>query len=142
MSRARAICPTETAECRTFIEWTRLVRFAGAPLFERVVKVPNERGAAGAGIAILESIGMRKGFLDYVIFAPHGRFHGLTLEAKRLRGGRVDVEQIAWCEKLRSWGYHSEICVGAQGLIAASKNYFERSGATAAGVFEDRTIVG
>lgn len=144
--------PSETAECRTFIAWTKLVYFDGAPLFDRVVKIANERGKAGVATAILASIGMREGFPDYVIHVPvlqperadypqmRSRF-GLYLEAKRVSGGTVEPEQIAWRDRLRAWGYHAEICEGATAMIHAVKSYMEFTGARASGKFVDNTTV-
>jgi hypothetical protein len=131
--------PSETSECLTFVAWTKLVTFQGEPLFDRVVKIPNERGKSGVQTAILFSIGMRAGFPDYAIHAPAGRWHGLYLEAKRRRGGSVDPEQLAWQSKLKRWGYHCEICAGAEALIEATRCYFERAGCVADGSWVDRT---
>lgn len=133
--------PSETAECRTFIAWTKLVLFEGEPLFERVVKIPNERGKAGVQTAILTDIGMRAGFPDYDLLTPAGKFHGLYLEAKKVSGGVTDAEQIVWRDKLRRWNYHAEICEGAISLIGAVKSYMDMTGATACGQFVDTTRI-
>jgi hypothetical protein len=133
--------PIETEECRTFVDWTRRVQFAGEPLFERVVKIANERGQRGAQTAILTAIGLRKGFLDYAIHAPYGRIHGLYLEAKRRDGGHVPVEQTDWVTKLRAWGYHAAICAGAEEMIYVTRSYMRISGALDDGVFIDRTVL-
>lgn len=140
--------PSETAECRTFLAWTRLVTFMGESLEVRVVKIPNERGKAGVATAILASIGMRDGFPDYVIHVPviatfvgcHTK-HGLYLEAKRVKGGKVDAEQERWRDRLIGWGYHAEICEGALQMIDAVKRYMAMTGATKAGLFVDNTRV-
>lgn len=137
----RPPAPLETDECRTFIAWTRLVHFMGEPLFERVVKIPNERGKAGAAIAVLESIGLRSGFPDYSILAPAGRWHGLYLEAKRIDGSTIDGNQVAWRDKLLRWGYDAVICEGAAQLIQATKRYFSAAGAYADGSFVDGTSI-
>lgn len=137
---ARTIrAPSETDECRTFIAWTQLVTFQGEPLSQRVVHIPNERGKAGAAVAILTAIGLRRGFPDYAILAPAGRWHGLYLEAKRRRGSLTGADQTAWRIRLNQWGYCSEICDGAIELILATRRYFFLSGATAAGIFIDNT---
>lgn len=147
----RPRAPSETAECRTFIAWTKLVKFKGAPLFDRVVKIPNERGKAGVMTAVLASIGMRDGFPDYVIHAPvivpeyledefHTK-HGLYLEAKRVKGGTIDPEQFAWRDRLLDWGYHAEICEGAVEMIEAVKRYMQLTGATSSHEFIDATRV-
>lgn len=133
--------PSETAECRTFIDWTKLVRFKGEPLYERVVKIANERGKAGASTAILVSIGMRPGFPDYDILAPAGRWHGLYLEAKRVKGGKVEQDQEDWRKKLIRFEYYAEICDGSLELIDAVRRYFHMAGATAVGDFIDHTRI-
>lgn len=131
--------PSETSECYRFIAWTKFVHFHGEPLYERVVKIPNERGKSGVQTAILIGIGMRPGFPDYSIHAPAGKWHGLYLEAKKVRGGTVDPEQIVWRDKLRRWGYHCEICEGADAMIAATRRYFETAGCVTDGSWIDRT---
>lgn len=140
--------PSETAECRTFIAWTKLVTFMGEPLDQRVVKIANERGKAGVATAILASIGMREGFPDYVIHVPViatftscATKHGLYLEAKRVSGGKIDPEQERWRDRLIAWGYHAEICEGALQMIDAVKRYMRMTGATQAGLFVDNTRV-
>lgn len=133
-------CPSETQECMVFIAWTKLVTFQGDRLFERVIKIPNERGKSGVQTAILTGIGMRAGFPDYLIEAPAGRWHGLRLEAKRVRGGKTDADQLAWRQKLTRWGYHAEICHGADELIQATRRYFTEAGCVADGSWIDRTI--
>lgn len=139
--------PLESSECLTFIAWTKLVHFDGELLFERVVKIPNERGKAGAAVAKLVAMGMRRGFPDYVIHAPviaapqWVTRHGLYLEGKRVIGGEIDPEQEAWRRRLIRWGYHAEICAGAVQMIEATRRYMNLTGATAAGRFVDRTRV-
>ncbi|HBY59205.1 MAG TPA: hypothetical protein DEH78_05250, partial [Solibacterales bacterium] len=125
--RPRPSGPLEHAECLLFIDWTRLVRFDGEPLFDRVVKIPNERGAAGPAVARLVAIGLRPGFPDYQILAPVGEYHGLFLEAKRLNGSVAD-EQMQWRDRLLRWGYCASIVEAASGLIGATRHYFAASG--------------
>lgn len=137
--------PLESAECMTFIAWTKLVHFDGEPLFDRVAKIPNERGKAGTAVAKLVAMGMRPGFPDYVVHAPviatpqYVTRHGLYLEGKRVTGGTVEPEQEEWRKRLIRWGYHAEICAGAVQLIEATRRYMSLTGATASGRFIDRT---
>lgn len=137
----RARCPSETAECRRFVDWTRLVTFRGRPLFDRTVKIPNERGMRGVMTAILVSIGMRRGFPDYLLLAPAGKFAGLLLEAKKQFGSEIDPEQERWREDLIEFGYHAEICAGADELIYATQQYFVRTGCEADGSYVNRTRI-
>lgn len=121
--RLRNAVPSENDECKAFVGWTRYVRYQGEPLFERLVKIPNERGKRGAMTAILVGLGMKPGFPDYQLLVPLPPFSGLFLEAKRALGGRVDPEQRAWQARLIRYGYHAEICEGAEQLIDAVRRY-------------------
>jgi hypothetical protein len=136
----------ENQECRTWLDWSKLVSYRGEPLSERIVKIPNERGKAGASIAILIGLGMRPGFQDYLVMAPSvgrsGRLYGgLLLEMKTADGGRVDSDQVKWRDKAIRFGYHAEICSGGIAMIEATKAYFEFIGAVASGAFHDRTRI-
>lgn len=122
MKVPRAIA-TENQECAVFIGWCQLVRVDGEPLFERVVKIPNERSCASVSTAILVRLGMRPGFPDYEVLVPRPPYHALFLEAKRTRGGRIAYEQETWRENLRRWGYWAEICTGGEEMIAATRAY-------------------
>lgn len=133
--------PSETAECRAFVEWTKLVQFRGRPLFDRLVKIPNERGKRGVSTAILASIGMRAGFPDYLLLAPAGKFAGLLLEAKKVDDFTVPPAQETWRDDLIEFGYHAEICAGAENLIYATQQYFVRTGCEADGSYINRTRV-
>lgn len=114
--------PTESQECVLFLDWAALVRFDGEPLIDRIVRIPNER-RPGVMTAVLTKLGMRKGFPDYAVLVPLEPYAGLFLEAKRVRGGRAEPEQLAWREKLRSWGYDAHICEGGQRMIQCTHNY-------------------
>lgn len=121
--KRRSFAPTETDECIAFVEWAKWARYRGRPVYERLVKIPNERGKAGAHIVYLERMGMKKGFPDYVLFLPLAPYAGLVLEAKRRKGGAIAPEQIRWRDDLISFGYHAEICRGADELIDAVRRY-------------------
>lgn len=120
-----------------FCDWTKLVRWQGEPLWNRTIHIPNERGKAGVMTAILVSIGLRRGFPDYLFPCPvFGRTDdqcddektmlaaGLFIEAKRSHGGRVDPDQVMWRDSLIRWGYHAVICAGVDEMIAAARGYF------------------
>lgn len=119
----RARTPSETSECKVWLEWTTYVVYQGEPLRTRIAKVANERPRSVMA-AVLAAIGVSPGFPDYIIAAPCGRFAGLFLEAKRRKDGSVEPEQIAWRDNLLRWGYHAAICQGAHEMIAETKVYF------------------
>jgi hypothetical protein len=129
---------SEFEECLTFVAWSKLVLFAEAPLWDRLAHVPNER-EKGTQRAKLAAIGVKSGYPDYVIDAPFGGWHGLRIEAKREKGGKIDTDQIEYRDRLIRWNYYAAICEGHREMVDAVRTYMRESGATAAGVFIDNT---
>lgn len=56
--------------------------------------------------------GTRKGVADVCLPAPRRGFHGLWIEMKRLRGGRLEPEQRAFGEAMLRQGYLFKVCNG------------------------------
>ena len=54
--------------------------------------------------AVLKETGYKKGFPDVFIYEPRGGHHGLSIELKREKGGRVSASQKEWKERLRRVG--------------------------------------
>ena len=68
--------------------------------------------------------GYVKGFPDLFIYEPRGEFHGLAIEMKRVKGSKIEPEQIEWQEQLRNRGYASYICKGKDEAIKVIDEYF------------------
>ena len=68
--------------------------------------------------------GYVKGFPDLFIYEPRGEFHGLAIEMKRVKGSKIEPEQIEWQEQLRNRGYASYICKGKDEAIKIIDEYF------------------
>lgn len=93
--------PTEYDEQSALIEWADLA----------ACKHPELRwlhaSQNGAHMHIATAIkqrksGMRKGIPDLSLPAPRGSYHGLYIEMKRIKGGRIDPEQDACHRFLRA----------------------------------------
>lgn len=136
---SKLLTPTETDECRAFIDWTKYVRFMGEPLFERVVKIPNERGKRSVMTAILVAIGLKAGFPDYLICIRTELYGGLLIEAKRI-GEIAKPEQLAWRDRLTRWGYRSVVCAGAGEMIAATQEYIRLATPAACAAIDARIL--
>lgn len=121
---------SEFSECCLFVDWTKLVRYQGEPLFERVVHIPNERGGGGpAHIGKLIRIGFKPGFADYLILAPLEQWAGLLIEAKRpraigQRAARVKDNQVSWRDRLIRYGYMAAIAQDGMHMIQITRDYF------------------
>jgi hypothetical protein len=98
------------------VQWCEIV---GVP----IVAIPNGGHRHIAVAARMKREGVRAGFPD--LFVPIARegWHGLFVELKRERGGRVSASQKKWAEQLTANGYHVEVCHGLQAAIVAIADY-------------------
>ena len=60
----------------------------------------------------LKRMGVSPGFPDICIPIPSGCYHGLYIELKRQKGGKLSTEQINWLEFLRERGYYADVAFG------------------------------
>jgi hypothetical protein len=68
--------------------------------------------------------GYVKGFPDLFIYEPRGKYHGLAIEMKKVKGSKIEPEQVQWQEQLRNRGYCSYICKGNEEAIKIIDEYF------------------
>jgi hypothetical protein len=68
--------------------------------------------------------GYVKGFPDLFIYEPRAEFHGLAIEMKKVKGSKIEPEQVQWQEQLRNRGYASYICKGKDEAIKIIDEYF------------------
>jgi hypothetical protein len=74
--------------------------------------VPNggSRGPAEAGR--FKAMGVKAGVPDVFLDVPRGGFHGLRIEMKRRKGGRVSDDQADWLDYYNANGYRAVVCYG------------------------------
>lgn len=78
----------------------------------RLFAVPNG-GLRNAIVAKkLKGQGVRAGVPDLFFLVQRGQFHGLVIEMKREKGGRLSPEQAAWLDWLTEHGYMAVVCCG------------------------------
>ena len=70
-------------------------------------------------------VGYSKGFPDLFIYEPSpcGKYHGLALEIKTLKG-RATKEQKEWIEALNERGYKAVIVKGLPDILNCIDSYF------------------
>ena len=64
--------------------------------------------------------GVKPGVPDICLPVPRGGYHGLYIELKRTRGGRLSDDQRGWLAFLNRQGYLAVVCKGwheASGVI-------------------------
>lgn len=103
--------PTESEEQQLLISWVR--RSLGKyPELNMLYHVTNEGKRSPATGARLKAEGLQPGVPDLCLAVARGEHHGLYIEMKRTKGGRVSPEQARWIEKLSREGYVAVVCRG------------------------------
>jgi hypothetical protein len=99
--------PTEEHEQIVFVTWVKKQGY-------RIVAIPN----GGARHIItgfrLKQSGVSAGFPDLFVPIVTHKYHGMFLEIKRQKGGKVSDSQLEWLSFLRSAGYYAEVAEGAE----------------------------
>ena len=122
--------PTEFEEqCKT-IKWARM-----ATLFDSRLNLLHG-DSSGVRVPIgcavkMKRAGAIKGWPDLFLAAPiiswngneQVEYHGLFLELKRRKGGKVDPEQAEIHRLLREQGYRVEVCHGSDQAIKVIMDY-------------------
>lgn len=103
--------PSESVEQQWLFRWAAMQ--AGAlPELRLLYHVPNEGKRSRAGGMRAKAEGLRSGVPDICLPVARGAWHGLYIELKRQKGGRLTKEQGEWLEALREQGYRAEVCHG------------------------------
>lgn len=105
--------PTEADEQITLFEWARLQR-GKYPELDLLFHVPNGGSRNKIEAARLQAQGVKSGVPDLCLPVSRGNNHGLYIELKRQRGGKISEEQIGWIEALIGQGYYAAVCKGWQ----------------------------
>lgn len=107
---------TEAQEQQAVVEYCEL---AHIPVFH----IPNGGWRHEHTGAQLKRQGVRPGVPDLCIPVARGGFHGLYIEMKRAKGGRLTEAQRGWLDLLRRQGYCAECCHGAGEAIDLLRRY-------------------
>ncbi len=109
--------PTEHEEQVTLFTWFRM-RYAGMLMYA----IPNGGARSSITGARLRDEGVLAGVPDIFLPCPSGGKHGLYIEMKRQKGGRVSAPQKTVMQALRMQGYEVAVCHGWQ----EARDYIEQ----------------
>lgn len=107
--------PKPAAQASEHAEQVSLVQWFDKEFPElrgRLFAIPNGGHRHPAEAARLKLEGVRAGVPDLFLPVPAGGKHGLFIEMKREKGGRLSPEQKDWLAFLQSQGYESRCCAG------------------------------
>lgn len=113
--------PTEHEEQVTLFTWFRM-RYAGMLMYA----IPNGGARCSITGARLRDEGVLEGVPDIFLPCPSGGKHGLYIEMKRQKGGRVSAPQKAVMQALRMQGYEVAVCHGWQEARGCIEQYLAR----------------
>lgn len=99
----------EASEQRALFEWARL-QAGKYPELQYLYHVPNGGRRDAKEAAMLKAEGVRAGVPDLFLPAARGGYHGLYIELKRKKGGKLSREQEQWLAYLNSAGYRA-LCI-------------------------------
>lgn len=117
-----SLIPTEQSEQESLIRWCdnhpdRRVSLIYSHL--------NGLRASIGAIVKAKKAGARKGVPDLFLPVPCGQYHGLYIEMKRIKGGKLYPEQKDWLKNLSDLGYMAVICKGHEEAIAVIIEYMK-----------------
>lgn len=114
--------PTESVEQQCLMRWAEWAR-GKYPELKLLYHIPNEGKRSIATGGKLRAEGLRKGVPDICLPVPRGRYHGLYIELKRLKGGRTSPEQKQWLSDLQAVGHRAVVCNGWVAAKTEIENY-------------------
>lgn len=110
--------PTEHEEQVQLFRWAALRRD-----LDLMYAIPNG-GERDVRVARkLKAEGVKAGVPDICLPVSRGGHHGLYIELKRRKGGRISAEQLRWLDVLMHEGYACAVCLGWQEAMQVIEDY-------------------
>lgn len=103
--------PTESNEQVTLFSWARM-ELGKYPELRLLYHIPNGGSRNQIEAKHLKAQGVKAGVPDLCLPVARGFWHGLYIEMKRQKGGRVSDAQRRWLEDLERQGYRAEVACG------------------------------
>ena len=118
--------PTEEEEQTVVMHWATMA--AGRwPELRLLFHIPNGGKRSKAEAVRFKAQGVKAGVPDICLPVPRGKYHGLYIELKRVKGGRVSDAQEQYISALRKQGYRVEVCFGMEQARDVIVEYLEFS---------------
>lgn len=122
----RAYIPTEHDEQVSLMRWAQL-QSAARPELKLLYAIPNGGQRHKAVAAKLKMEGVKSGVPDIHLPIPRGGHHGLYIELKRRKNGRLSPSQRMWIGALLQAGHKVEVCYGWEQARDVILAYLEAS---------------
>ena len=103
--------PLESAEQVALFRWAAYAS-GTHPELKNLYHVPNGGTRDRREAHNLRLQGVKSGVPDICLDWPGSGYHGLRIELKRTKGGRLSDDQKDWLERLNRAGYRAVVCYG------------------------------
>lgn len=103
--------PTEAEEQSALFQWAGLMK-GKHPELSLLHHIPNGGYRNKQEAANLKREGVKAGVPDICLPVARQGCHGLYIELKRKKGGRISPTQACWMERLKKQGYQVAVCYG------------------------------
>ena len=118
--------PTEDIEQTQLFTWAQYAS-GKYPELALMYHIPNGGKRSKAEAARFKAQGVKAGVPDVCLPVARGKYHGLYIELKRVKGGRVSAAQEEYIEALRKQGYKVTVCFGMEQARDVIVEYLEFS---------------
>ena len=105
------IMPTEAEEQAALFHWAGLMQ-GQHPELKLLHHIPNGGYRNKREAASLQREGVKAGVPDICLPVARNGCHGLYIELKRRKGGRLSPSQARWMEQLQKQDYQVAVCYG------------------------------
>jgi len=118
--------PTESEEQIALFEWAKFNKYK-YPELKAMYHIPNGGNRNIVTAKRLKAEGVKSGVPDICLPVPKSNYHGLYIELKRIKGGKVSGNQIEWLKMLNANGYYATTCYGWLEAAKIISNYLGRT---------------
>lgn len=122
MSVKKTLDPSEHQHQAALFKWAELAK-ATHPELAMLAAVPNGGHRHIAVAAKLKAEGVKAGYPDIVLDVARYPYHGLRIELKPAKSGRLSPQQKEWIEQLSQRGYQAVVCKGWEDAKATIEAY-------------------
>lgn len=119
--------PLEAEEQRALFQWAAL-QVGKHPELRFMYHVPNGGKRNAKEAALLKSEGVKSGVPDIVLPCSCGGYHGLYIELKRQKSGKVSEDQQRYLDFLNFAGYKAVVCRGWEQAREEIMSYLKGEG--------------
>ncbi len=103
--------PTEDTEQAHIFAWAAWAS-GKYPELNLMHHIPNGGKRSKSEAARFKAQGVKAGVPDIFLPCARGGYHGLYIELKRTKGGKLSAAQKEWIDALRGQGYKVIVCYG------------------------------